>query len=106
LTGKKLIQDFEGEDKRSRDDQMLGSLFGMLKEHSDFYGLLNKRDLLYLLRDTLKEIYGPKPEYSNIGAYVAAFMFSGIYGWIEEWISRGMQESAEEMTALLKQRKL
>ena len=106
LDWQKAHPGFEGEDKRSKDDQMLGSLFGMLKEHSDFYGLLNKRGILYLLRDTLKEIYGPKPEYPNIGAYVAAFMFSGIYGWIEEWISRGMQESADEMIMLLKQRQI
>ena len=49
-------------------------------------------------------ICGPKPEYPNLGAYVAAFISSGLYGWIEEWFARGMQESAEEMTEMLKNR--
>lgn len=93
-------------EETGNDDEMLGSLFGLLKEHNDFFLLLNDRGLLYLLRDTLKEIYGPKSEYPNLGAYFAAFIFYGIYGWIEEWISRGMQESAEEMAKLLKERNL
>lgn len=49
---------------------------------------------------------GPKAEYPNFGAYTAAFIANGIYGWIEEWFLRGMQESGEEMTRLLKNRKL
>ena len=49
---------------------------------------------------------GPKPEYSNFDAYTVAFIANGIYGWIEEWFLRGMQESGEEMTRLLKNRKL
>lgn len=93
-------------EKTGKDDEMLGSLFGLLKEHSEFFLLLNNRSLLYLLRDSLKEIYGPKPEYPNFGAYFSAFIFYGIYGWIEEWIARGMQESTEEMTLLLKERNL
>lgn len=88
------------------DNEMLGSLFGLLKEHSELFLLLSNRSLLYLLRDTLKDIYGPKPEYPNFGAYFAAFIFYGIYGWIEEWVARGMEESAEEMTKLLQERNL
>ena len=92
--------------KNTSEDEMLGSMFAHLIEYSDFYLLLNKRNLFYLLRDVLKELYGPKPEYPNLGAYAAAFIFYGIYGWIEEWFARGMQESAEEMVILLKNRNL
>ena len=34
-------------------------------------------------------------------AYATAFLAHGIYGWIAEWVARGMQESPEEMAALL-----
>ncbi|WP_428829623.1 TetR-like C-terminal domain-containing protein [Paenibacillus riograndensis] len=34
-------------------------------------------------------------------AYVTSFIAYGTYGWIEEWIGRGMQESAEAMSSLL-----
>jgi len=88
------------------DDDQLASLFGHLKNHADLYQLLERRGLLYLLRDALKELYGPKPEHPNFGAYLAAFVFYGMYGWIEEWVARGMQESGEEMAALLKMRNM
>lgn len=91
-------------DKKSQDDQMLASLFVHLKEHEDLYQLLYQNGLLYLLRDCLKELYGPKPAYPNLAAYITAFFSSGFYGWIEEWVARGMQESAEEMAELLKTR--
>lgn len=47
------------------------------------------------------EIWGPKDDLENVAAYTVAFISYGTYGWIEEWISRGMQESAEEIATLL-----
>lgn len=81
--------------------QRFGSLFKHLKDNGEFYLLVKQRNLLYLLHDALMDISGPKPEQTNIEAYTVAFVFNGIYGWIDEWIARGMQESAETMTALL-----
>lgn len=86
------------------DADRMGSLFRHLKSHSDFYRIIKQRGLLYLLHDALMELVGPKPEHNNMEAYTVAFIFNGIYGWIEEWIVRGMQESAETMTALLASR--
>lgn len=37
----------------------------------------------------------------NMTAYTLAFVANGILGWIEEWLKRGMCESAETMTSLL-----
>lgn len=86
------------------DDDLMVYLFKHLNTYQNFYRTLHERKLLYLLKDELRAIIGPKPEYPNIGAYTAAFIFSGIFGWIEEWIMRGMQESSEAMAELLKQR--
>lgn len=86
------------------DDELMAYMFAHLCEYREFYLLLCERELLYLLKDFLKEIIGPKSEYPNIIAYTTAFIFSGIFGWIEEWLNRGMQESGEEMAALLKNR--
>lgn len=36
-----------------------------------------------------------------MAAYVTSFIAYGTFGWIDEWIGRGMQESAETMEALL-----
>lgn len=88
------------------EDELLGSLFGHFSKNKDFYLLLSQRKLFYLLKEILKELFGPKPEYPNFGAYVAAYFSYGLFGWIEEWFARGMQETSEEMTLLLKNRDL
>lgn len=92
--------------KNHSDDDLCTCLFAHLNEYRDFYILLNRRRLFYLLKEILLEICGPKPEYPNIGAYTAAFISCGLYGWIEEWAARGMQESAEKMAELLKKRNM
>ena len=77
------------------------------EEHTkDFYLLLRDRGIFYFLKDIIMDALGPKAEYPNFDAYTTAFIANGIYGWIEEWFLRGMQESGEEMTRLLKSRKL
>lgn len=89
--------------ERHSDDDLCMHLFAHLDGYRDFYLLLSRRGLLYLLRDALMSIC-VKPEYPNLGAYAAAFIAGGLYGWIEEWVARGMQESAQEMAVLLEQR--
>lgn len=88
------------------DDDLAAALFAHLDAFRDFYCLLNRRGLLRLLKEVLVSICGPKPEYPNIGAYTAAFICGGLYGWIEEWFARGSQETAEEMAELLRKRLL
>ena len=96
----------ENSKQDSTTDESLGNIFAYLTEHKDFYLLLSKRNLFHLLKDIVIESFGPKPDQKNIDAYAAAFVANGIYGWIEEWFVRGMQESGEEMTILLKNRNL
>lgn len=88
------------------EDDILGDIFAYITEYKDFYLLLRDRGIFYFLKDIIMDALGPKAEYPNFGAYTAAFFANGIYGWIEEWFVRGMQESGEEMTRLLKNRKL
>ena len=100
----KLTQQWEEEYKASGKDsnaEMYGSLFKHLKDHADFYLLLKQRNLMYLFLDVFLEKFGPKADYTNMWAYTTAFITYGTYGWIEEWINRGMQESAETMAELL-----
>ena len=88
------------------EDDILGDIFAYITEYKDFYLLLRDRGIFYFLKDIIMDALGPKDEYPNFGAYTAAFIANGIYGWIEEWFLRGMQESGEEMTKLLKNRNL
>lgn len=88
------------------EDDILGDIFAYIIEYKDFYLLLRDRGIFYFIKDIIIDGLGPKPEYQNFPAYTAAFIANGIYGWIEEWFSRGMQESGEEMRNLLKSRSL
>lgn len=41
-----------------------------------------------------------KPDLPKAEAYAKAFVAYTLYGWVEVWFLRGMQESAEEMRQL------
>ena len=92
--------------EKHTEDEILGDIFAYITEYKDFYLLLRDRGIFYFLKDIIMDALGPKTEYPNFDAYTTAFIANGIYGWIEEWFLRGMQESGEEMTRLLKNRKL
>ena len=95
-------QEFNSRNNTNIND-MYGSLFSHLKENSDFYVNLQKRNLFHLFLNIMLEESGVKPENDNLSAYVNSFIIYGTYGWILEWIRRGMEESAETMIALLKE---
>ena len=50
--------------------------------------------------DTLVDKIGISPKMPNGLAYFNSFLAYGIYGWINEWIKRGMQESGTELHAM------
>lgn len=73
-----------------------------IKDEKEFYDLLRKRELLEVFLEVLLEINGPKEDDENAWAYTKAFLFYGTYGWLKEWIARGMQETGDELTELFK----
>ena len=75
-------------------------LFTHFETHREFYALLNKRGLIYLLKDVIIGIFGPKSEHGMFEAYTKAYVAYSLYGWIEVWFQRGMRESAEELAGL------
>lgn len=77
-------------------------VFSHFEKYHTFYSLLNERGLICLLKDTLIELCGLRPEHSALEAYAKAFVAYSLYGWTEVWFQRGMQESAEEMADLFK----
>ena len=83
--------------------ELIGAMFSHFEQHRSFYELLSKRGLLYLLKDVIVGICGPRPEHTKKEAYATAFVAYSLYGWIEVWFQRGMRETAEEMAALFLQ---
>ncbi|MCD8115803.1 MAG: TetR/AcrR family transcriptional regulator [Oscillospiraceae bacterium] len=101
---RRLFLDWDAEYKKQSQGSnvnLYGSLFRHLSDNKEFYLLLKKRNLFHLFLAVLLEQAGPKSEYDNTWAYITAFIAYGTYGWIEEWVARGMQESGDEMAALL-----
>lgn len=90
-----------GDGKPHSNAEIYGDLFIILKDNQEFFYLLQSQNLLNLLLNLFLELTGPKPTLDNTWAYITSFISFGTYGWIVEWINRGMQESAETMTELL-----
>lgn len=88
-------------DSDGSNARMYASLFAHLKEHGGYYQLLERRGLFHLVLDAMLEKTGSKPELDDMWAYTTAFITYGTYGWIKEWMHRGMPGSADQMAAML-----
>ncbi len=93
------VDEYEKKPDRPLSEQ-LRTLFAHFEKRRDFYALLNRRGLVWLLKDVVIGIFGPKPEHSQLEAYSRAYVAYVLYGWIEVWFQRGMGETAEEIAAL------
>lgn len=97
---KKLLDDWWQEASQRPDFNLVEAIFSHYWKHRELCIMLYRQGLAHLSLESIKEACGPKPEQSNIVAYATAYFSYGLYGWIEEWFKRGMQETPEEMAAL------
>lgn len=88
-------------DPTSNVSNLFGRLFQHYKDHADFYLLLYRNGLTGAMLNTIQERCGLRPELGNREAYERAFWAYGIYGWLMEWMGRGMVESADGINAML-----
>ena len=82
--------------------EQVRTMIAHFEKHRPFYQLLNERGLIYLLKDVIIGICGPKPEYEKTKAYAAAFVAYTIYGWVDVWFQRGMSETSDEIAELFR----
>lgn len=97
--------EYEKKENRPLSD-LLGMMFSHFEMHRDFYALLNERELVYLLKDVIIGMCGPKLEHTKVEAYASAYAAYTLYGWIEVWFMRGMKETAEDIMDMFKERGL
>lgn len=88
-------------DPASSPYNVFGSLFAHYKKHANFYTMLCRQNMSYLMLDTIKQKVGLVADLSNQEAYGKAFFAYGLYGWVLEWIGRGMKESPEDINRFL-----
>jgi len=67
-------------------------------------GVIYKNGLEHLMYKLIRKYCGLEEKIdSNVSAYFLS-MFAGLFfGWCDEWVKRGMQETPEQIKALLKQ---
>ena len=53
-----------------------------------------------IMMETILSTIQITPEMQNLEAYMKSFWAYGIYGWLLEWIKRGMPESGKELRSL------
>lgn len=86
--------------QESTGNNIIESIFMHYYDHKDLCITLYRQGLAHLSLQSIKDACGPKPEMPNIVAYTTAYLSYGLYGWIEEWFKRGMQETPKEMAVL------
>lgn len=76
------------------------AVFEYFYQNRNLYILLYKHGLSHISLQSITDACGPKPEQPNALAYVTAFIAYGLYGWVEEWFKRGVQETPKELVEL------
>jgi len=82
-------------------NELLISLLDFYKEHSGFYLALYRAGLSDMLLQTLLEQSEITPELPNALAYLKSSIAYMLYGWIVEWMKRGMPESGTELARMI-----
>ena len=87
-------------DPESAPETLFPSLFDFYRDHMDFYTTLYNAGMSSIMMETILSTIRITPEMQNLEAYMKSFWAYGIYGWLLEWIKRGMPESGKELSAL------
>lgn len=101
-----LFQNWADKCKEAPDlpvEELVLQVFSHFEANRGFYSLLNKRGLVYLLKDIIWDLCGFNPEQEMSAAYSSAYVAFFLYGWIEVWFRRGMRDTAEELVTHLPQ---
>ena len=86
-----------GTARRRRAERVLISLLDFYKQHAAFYRQLYRAGLSGIVLDTILQSAAITPELPNAAAYLRSAMAYMVYGWVIEWMRRGMQESGSEL---------
>jgi AcrR family transcriptional regulator len=84
----------------STPESIFPSLFDFYRDHREFYTILYNAGMSSIMKETIISTIQIMPEMTNLEAYMKSFWAYGIYGWMLEWIKRGMQEGGKELKIL------
>ena len=78
-------------------------LLGYYKDHSEYYMTLYNSGLDSIIMDTIISSADIKDDDPNPLAYFKSSIGYMVYGWVHEWMKRGMQESGTELSEMIRQ---
>ena len=81
----------------SSPETLFPSLFDFYRDHKEFYTILYQAGMASIMQETILNTIQITPEMTNIEAYMKSFWAYGIFGWMIEWMKRGMPESGREL---------
>lgn len=92
-------------ERRNVDDSLnfTEELLNYYKINSVFYLALYNAGLSDIVMDTIISSADVREEDPNPVAYLKSSIAYMIYGWVDEWMKRGMQESGTELSLMIKQ---
>lgn len=98
-----LIEDWKKDFDENHKTDFAVSLWDHFYVNKEFYLLIYRSNLSYLLYECIKKQCGLNVKQENIHSYITSWYAGGIFGWIDEWITRGMNEPPTEMIRLYKE---
>lgn len=72
------------------------------KAHSDFYMTIYNAGFEAIIKDSIIDV-SLLENLVPVAAYTLSAFLYMIYGWVLEWLRRGMKESSDEMIAMFEQ---
>lgn len=95
-------QRFENEDHHAANAFSV-SLLNFYKDNADFYLSIYRAGLADIVLETLLTNFEITPEMPNTLAYFRSSIAYMIYGWIVEWMNRGMPENGTELAQMFEE---
>ena len=83
--------------------ETLISLLDYLKLHSSFYLMVYQAGMEDVVKESIISLFPIQEELPNGLAYLFSYVAYSVYGWVHEWIRRGMQESGSEIAAMFEE---
>lgn len=96
-----LIEEW-GKDFEARGDMeyFSESLLKHYYKHKNFYLLLHRQGLSGMIYENLRTACKIDESQNNIERYTKSLVSGSIFGWVDEWMRRGMNETPEEIIKL------
>lgn len=98
-----LMDDWKRDFEAIQGQELSDSLLRHFYTNRDFYLLLYRSGLSWMLHENMKAVCGLKADLPPLIAYGTASVAGALFGWTDEWLSRGMKETPEELQELAKQ---